>query len=87
MSAAPGRYYRREKALPLPDDVNSQEFVRGELHVSPAPKLLRQNVMLNAAITLRRRVKRHGQGRAFASPAEIPWGGVEDFPCNLASPR
>jgi len=55
----------------LPDDGNRYEVVDGELLVTPAPRLLHQEAVVQLLLAVRPYVDRHGLGCVLTSPADI----------------
>ncbi len=79
MPVALDRYYTREEVLAFPDDGNRYELVRGELLVSPAPRLSHQHVVLELALLLSPFIRQNALGQLCISPADISWGGRSDL--------
>lgn len=67
-------YYSADMVRALPDDGNRYETVRGELLVTPAPRLVHQRVVHRLATALETYVRAHPVGEVLASPADISWG-------------
>jgi Uma2 family endonuclease len=55
----------------LPDDGNRYQVLEGELIVSPAPRLLHQDVVLQLALLLRSYVISHDLGKVYISPVDV----------------
>lgn len=67
-------YYTAEMVRALPDDGNRYEVVHGELLVSPAPRALHQEAVVNLIVAIRSYLGRERVGHLFCSPADISWG-------------
>ncbi|HET8623514.1 MAG TPA: Uma2 family endonuclease [Gemmatimonadales bacterium] len=67
-------YYTAEMVRALPEDGNRYEVVRGELLVTPAPRLWHQEIVLRLARALTGYLDTEGVGHLFCSPADISWG-------------
>ena len=74
MGMAAPTFYTADVVRSLPDDGNRYETVRGELLVTPAPRLLHQLVVQRVAAALDRYLTGHRVGQLLASPADISWG-------------
>ena len=74
MGMAAPTYYTADMVRALPDDGNRYETVHGELLVTPAPRLLHQEVVMRLAVALRASTAGSGIGHVLASPADISWG-------------
>jgi Uma2 family endonuclease len=74
MGMAAPTYYTADMVRALPDDGKRYETVHGELLVTPAPRLLHQEVVMRLAVALRAYTARSGVGHVLASPADISWG-------------
>lgn len=66
-------YFTAEMVRALPDDGNRYEVVRGELLVSPAPRLMHQLIHSRLFLGLGLYCEQHGHGRVMSSPADISW--------------
>jgi Uma2 family endonuclease len=66
-------YYTADMVRSLPDDGNRYEVVRGELLVTPAPRLWHQEVVFRIARALEEHTRRVGIGHVLQSPADISW--------------
>jgi Uma2 family endonuclease len=58
----------------LPADGNSYETVRGELLVTPAPRIWHEEVVYRLVIALREYLRAEPVGHAFGSRSDISWG-------------
>lgn len=67
-------YYTADMVRALPDDGKRYETVHGELLVTPAPRLLHQEVVKRLVVTLDAYLGREPVGHVLASPADISWG-------------
>jgi Uma2 family endonuclease len=70
---AAATFYTAEMVRALPDDGNRYETVRGELLVTPAPRMVHQLVVQRLISALSQYLDRHRLGQVFASPADISW--------------
>ena len=66
-------YYTADMVRALPDDGNRYEVVRGELLVTPAPRLWHQEIVGRLFLALRRYLEKEPVGHALQSPADISW--------------
>jgi Uma2 family endonuclease len=66
-------YFTAEQVRALPDDGNRYEVVRGELLVTPAPRLWHQEITGRLFMALRRYLETERVGHALQSPADISW--------------
>lgn len=57
--------------LRFPDDLLRHELIDGEHHVSPAPALRHQDVVLNLGRILSTFVRAHGLGRVLVAPVDV----------------
>ncbi len=55
----------------LPNDGKRYQILDGELHVSPAPSLLHQDIVGNLYALLLAHVRRRRLGRVFVSPVDV----------------
>lgn len=55
----------------LPDDGNRYEVIGGELHVTPAPRPLHQEIVARLSDLLRPFVREHRLGRALPGPVDV----------------
>jgi Uma2 family endonuclease len=58
----------------LPDDGNRYQVLEGELTVSPAPRLLHQDIVLQLALLLSGYVKAHHLGKVYVAPVDVILG-------------
>ena len=72
MPLAPA-YHTADMVRALPDDGNRYELVFGELLVSPSPRWMHQQVVIELIVTLDAFCKAHGCGQVMTSPADISW--------------
>jgi len=66
-------YFTAELVRALPDDGNRYEVVRGELLVTPVPRLWHQEIVARLSIALSAYLEREPVGHVFHSPADISW--------------
>ena len=66
-------YWTADMVRALPDDGNRYELVHGELLVTPAPRLLHQEVVLRLGVALRAYLEREPVGHVMLAPADISW--------------
>ncbi len=74
MSMAVPLYFSAEMVRSMPQDGNRYETVRGELLVTPSPRLLHQRVVVRLARHLAAYAESLGLGEVLVSPADISWG-------------
>ena len=55
----------------LPDDGKRYEIIKGELFVTPAPRLLHQKIVTRLAAALSTLVEREGLGQEFVAPVDV----------------
>jgi Uma2 family endonuclease len=67
-------YHTADTIRALPDDGNRYEVVRGELLVTPAPRLWHQEIVRRITRALEDYLGLAGVGHVFNSPADISWG-------------
>jgi Uma2 family endonuclease len=67
-------YYTAEMVRALPEDGNRYEVVRGELLVTPAPRLWHQVLVQRLSVALDQYLRANAVGLVLASPADISWG-------------
>jgi Uma2 family endonuclease len=77
MGMAAPIYYTADMVRALPDDGNRYEVVRGELLVTPAPRLWHQEIVLRLLESLREFLRREPVGHLLCSPADISWGSSD----------
>src|SRR5260221_9129763 len=58
----------------LPDDGNRYQVLEGELIVSPAPRLLHQDIVLQLALLLSGHVKARNLGKVYVAPVDVILG-------------
>ena len=66
-------YFTAEQVRGLPDDGNRYEVVRGELLVTPAPRLWHQEIVGRLYMATSRYLNKEPIGHAFQAPADISW--------------
>ena len=71
---APRPYFSAEMVRSLPDDGNRYETVRGELLVTPAPRLWHEEMVGRLYIALREYLRLEPVGHVFGSRSDISWG-------------
>jgi Uma2 family endonuclease len=74
MGMAAPVYYTADMVRALPEDGNRYEVVRGELLVTPAPRLWHQEVTFRLAEAISGYLKLERAGHLLLSPADISWG-------------
>jgi len=74
MGMAAPIYYTAEMVRALPEDGNRYEVVRGELLVTPAPRLWHQEVTFRLAEAISGYLRLERAGHLLLSPADISWG-------------
>ncbi len=74
MAMVAPRYYTADLVRALPEDGNRYEVVRGELLVTPAPRLWHQEIVRRLTVTLSAYLAREGVGHPFCAPADVSWG-------------
>ncbi len=74
MGMAAPIYYTADQIRDLPQDGNRYEVVHGEFLVTPAPRLLHQEVVGRLLVALRLYLENERVGRALPAPADISWG-------------
>jgi Uma2 family endonuclease len=60
-----------EDLLRLPEDRLRHELIDGEHHMSPAPDLRHQSIVLNLAAILLAFVRAHGLGKVLTAPTDV----------------
>jgi hypothetical protein len=73
MGMAAPIYYTAEMVRALPDDGNRYEVVRGELLVTPAPRLWHQEMVVRLVESSREYLRREPASHLLCSPADISW--------------
>lgn len=71
MPALEPHYWTAAEVRELPDDGKRYECVDGELLVTPSPRSLHQDAVLELAVALRAYVRRHNLGSLSISPADV----------------
>jgi Uma2 family endonuclease len=74
MGMAAPIYYTADQVRALPEDGNRYEVVHGEILVTPAPRLLHQEVVGRLLIALSRYLEVEPAGHVLLAPADISWG-------------
>lgn len=77
MGMAAPTYFTAEMVRALPDDGNRYEVVRGELLVTPAPRVWHQEVVVRLLESLRAYLRLEPAGHLLCSPADISWGAAD----------
>jgi Uma2 family endonuclease len=67
-------YYTADQVRALPDDGNRYEVVHGELLVTPAPRVLHQEVIRRLLVRLSLYLDTEPVGHVLPAPADISWG-------------
>ena len=73
MGMAASVYYTAEMVRALPEDGNRYETVRGELLVTPAPRMWHQVVVARLRDAFSAHLRRHPEWYLFAAPADVSW--------------
>jgi Uma2 family endonuclease len=71
--AAP-TFYTAQMVRALPEDGNKHETVRGELLVTPAPRMWHEEIVGRLYLALREYVRVEPVGHVFGSRSDISWG-------------
>jgi Uma2 family endonuclease len=66
-------YHTADMVRALPDDGNRYEVVHGELLVTPAPRLLHQEIVRRLLVALSRYLEANPVAHVLPSPADISW--------------
>jgi Uma2 family endonuclease len=74
MGMAAPIFYTAEMVRALPEDGNRYETVRGELLVTPAPRVWHEEIVARLFIALREYLQAEPVGHAFGSRSDISWG-------------
>jgi Uma2 family endonuclease len=74
MGMAAPIFYTAEMVRALPDDGNRYETVRGELLVTPAPRLWHEEIVARLVLALRAYLQNEPVGHAFGGRSDISWG-------------
>ena len=67
-------YHTADTVRALPDDGNRYEVVRGELLVTPAPRLMHQRIVRRLTVELELYLRANPVGEVLTAPADISWG-------------
>lgn len=67
-------YFTTDMVRALPEDGKRYELVRGELLVSPSPRLWHQELVTRLGETIRQYLRDEPVGHLLISPADISWG-------------
>jgi Uma2 family endonuclease len=74
MGMAAPIYYTADQVRALPEDGNRYEVVHGELLVTPAPRLLHQEIVTRLVVALRQYLEAEPVAHVLPAPADISWG-------------
>jgi Uma2 family endonuclease len=74
MGMAAPIFYTADMVRALPEDGNRYETVRGELLVTPSPRLWHEEVVTRLHLALRRYLEAEPVGHAFGGRSDISWG-------------
>jgi Uma2 family endonuclease len=74
MGMAAPMFYTAEMVRSLPEDGNRYETVRGELLVTPAPRLWHEEIVARLVLALRQYLLAEPVGHAFGGRSDISWG-------------
>lgn len=74
MGMAAPVFYTADMVRALPEDGNRYETVRGELLVTPAPRLWHEEIVYRLTFALRQYLKVEAVGHAFGGRSDISWG-------------
>lgn len=66
-------HYTADQVRALPPDGNRYEVVHGEFLVTPAPRLVHQELVGRLLVALRRYLEDEPVGHALLAPADISW--------------
>lgn len=69
--------YTYKDYLRLPDDGKRYEIIEGELHMTPAPAVFHQIILLNVEDQLRNFLRKHGGGIVLVSPVDVVLSDVD----------
>jgi len=67
-------FYTADMVRALPADGNRYETVRGELLVTPAPRMWHEEIVYRLVFALREYLRTAPVGHAFGSRSDISWG-------------
>ena len=73
MGMAAPVFYTADMVRALPDDGNRYETVRGELLVTPAPRIWHEAIVLRLAVALEAYLRTYPVGHVFGSRSDISW--------------
>ena len=73
MGMASANFYTAQMVRALPPDGNRYETVRGELLVTPAPRIWHEEIVYRLLISLREYLRTEPVGHAFGSRSDISW--------------
>jgi len=65
------KIYTYQDYLNLPNDRNRYEIIKGELIMTPAPKIIHQDISRNIEIELALFVQKHKLGKVYYAPCDI----------------
>ena len=65
------KIYTYQDYLNLPNDRNRYEIINGELIMTPAPKIIHQDISRNIEIELALFVQKHKLGKVYDAPCDI----------------
>jgi Uma2 family endonuclease len=71
----------------LPDDGNRYEVIDGELHVTPAPRPVHQDVVGRIVEMVRPHVRKHALGKLYPGPVDVLLGEGDYLQPDLAFVR
>lgn len=74
MGMAAPTFYTAQMVRALPEDGNKHETVRGELLVTPAPRMWHEEIVGRLYLALREYVRVEPVGHVFGSRSDISWG-------------
>ena len=73
MMTTPPVFYTADMVRALPDDGNRYETVRGELLVTPAPRIWHEAIVLRLTVALEAYLRNYPIGHVFGSRSDISW--------------
>jgi Uma2 family endonuclease len=74
MGMAAPIFYTADMVRALPDDGHRYETVRGELLVTPAPRMWHEEIIYRLTFALREYLRDEPVGHAFGGRSDISWG-------------
>ena len=74
MGMAAPIFYTAEMVRALPEDGNRHETVRGELLVTPAPRIWHEAIVIRLTTALDSYLRANPVGQVFGSRSDISWG-------------